>query len=105
MRNLWSLRHWKHVFVRVYRLLTSPAVSTFDKLLFLIPVLMYWVLPDFLPFMPIDDIAVTMVAANFFSGYMEHKYPASVEIKEKSGDVLLETIRKGRPQSRPPFCS
>ncbi|AHD04976.1 hypothetical protein ABNB59_09205 [Paenibacillus larvae] len=83
MRKLWSLRHWKHVFVRVYRLLTSPAVSTFDKLLFLIPVLMYWVLPDFLPFMPIDDIAVTMVAANFFSGYMEHKYPASVEIKEK----------------------
>lgn len=83
MRKLWSLRHWRHVFFRVYRILTSPDVSTLDKLLFLIPVLIYWISPDFLPFLPVDDIAVTMIAANFFSGYMERKYPNSVEIKEK----------------------
>ncbi|MGG4035015.1 hypothetical protein ABEV74_15090 [Paenibacillus cisolokensis] len=74
MRKLLSLRHWKHVFVRVFRLLTSKDVSAADKLLFAIPVLLYWVLPDAMPLLPFDDIAVTMAAAEFFTRYMERKY-------------------------------
>lgn len=74
MRKLLSLRHWRNTFVRIYQLLLSKDVSWKDKLLFLVPVLLYWVLPDVLPFMPIDDIAVTMLAAEWFARRMENKY-------------------------------
>ncbi|QAY66440.1 hypothetical protein [Paenibacillus protaetiae] len=74
MRKLLSLRHWKDTFVRVFRLLGSKDVALADKLLFTIPVLLYWVLPDALPLMPFDDIAVTMIAAEWFAGRMEKKY-------------------------------
>jgi len=46
-----------------------------EKLLFGIPVVVYWIMPDMLPFMPIDDIAVTMMLASWFSDRMERKYP------------------------------
>ncbi len=75
MGKLLSLRHWKHVFVRVFRLLISPKIPLAEKLWFAVPVLLYCVLPDVLPFMPIDDIAVTMFLANYFSARMERKYP------------------------------
>lgn len=75
MRKLWSLRHWKHVFVRICRLLASPGVRLADKLLYLVPVAVYWVMPDVLPFLPVDDIAVTMLAAEWYTRYMERKYP------------------------------
>ncbi|MFC5649231.1 hypothetical protein ACFPYJ_08820 [Paenibacillus solisilvae] len=74
MSKLLSLRHWRFVFVRIYRLLISKEVKTMDKLLYLVPVLLYWVMPDVLPFLPIDDIAVTMIAAEFYTRYMERKY-------------------------------
>ena len=45
-----------------------------EKLLFGIPVLLYWVLPDALPFVPIDDIAVTLVAMNWFAARAERKF-------------------------------
>ncbi|XEC93252.1 hypothetical protein AB6A23_17985 [Paenibacillus tarimensis] len=77
MRKLLSLRHWQHVFVRIYRLLRSKDVLVRDKLLFLIPVALYWVLPDALPMLPFDDIAVTMLMAEWFAGRMERKYPHS----------------------------
>ncbi|MGU3470592.1 hypothetical protein ACLBWT_05440 [Paenibacillus sp. D51F] len=77
MRKLLSLNHWRHVFVRVFRLLRSKNVKLTDKLLFLIPVGLYWVLPDVMPFMPVDDIAVTMMAAGWFAKGMENKYGAS----------------------------
>lgn len=75
IRRLLSLRHWKHTFARVYRLLRSPRVRLADKLLFAVPVLLYWVLPDALPFVPVDDIAVTMLAAEWFARWMEGRYP------------------------------
>ncbi|MFC4778638.1 hypothetical protein ACFO9Q_17730 [Paenibacillus sp. GCM10023252] len=74
MRKLLSLRHWKHLFVRIGQLLVSKQVSLGDKLLFLIPVGLYWILPDVLPYLPIDDIAVTMVAAEWFARRTERKY-------------------------------
>ncbi|MFD0870091.1 Uncharacterised protein [Chlamydia abortus] len=74
MRKLLSLKHWSHVFRKVYRLLAASQVPLRVKLLFLIPVLLYWVLPDVLPFMPLDDIAVTMLAANWFADRIGSKY-------------------------------
>lgn len=44
------------------------------KLLFAIPVLLYWVLPDALPFIPLDDIAVTMILSEWFARRMSKKY-------------------------------
>ncbi|WP_308634819.1 hypothetical protein [Paenibacillus silvisoli] len=74
MRKLLSLRHWRSVFVRIFRLLAAKEVRLMDKLLYLVPVLLYWVLPDALPFLPVDDIAVTMLAAEWYTRYMERKY-------------------------------
>lgn len=47
-----------------------------DKLLFTIPALLYWVLPDFMPFIPIDDIGVTMLLMGWFTARMDRKYAA-----------------------------
>ncbi len=74
MRKLLSLRHWKGVFVRVWHLLRSKNVPLHHKLLFAVPVLLYWVLPDALPLLPVDDIAVTMLAAEWFTRWMEKKH-------------------------------
>ncbi|MGO4349783.1 hypothetical protein AB4Z45_30290 [Paenibacillus sp. MCAF9] len=74
MRKLLSLRHWQRTFVRIFQLLRSKDVSLLDKLVFSVPVFLYWVLPDVMPFMPIDDIAVTMVLAEWFARRMESKY-------------------------------
>ena len=74
MRKLFSLRHWKQTFFLIFRLMKSKEVSFMDKLLFLVPVLVYWVSPDFMPFLPIDDIAVTMIVAEWFASRMSRKY-------------------------------
>ncbi|WP_028610284.1 hypothetical protein [Paenibacillus harenae] len=76
MRKLLSLRHWQRTFVRIFQLLRSKHVSLMDKLLFAVPALLYWVLPDVLPlpFLPIDDIAVTMLLSEWFARRMERKY-------------------------------
>jgi uncharacterized membrane protein YkvA (DUF1232 family) len=74
MRKLLSLRHWAHVFRRVFRLLGSNKVPVYMKLLLVIPALLYWILPDVMPFMPIDDIAVTMLLMNWFSSHLEGRY-------------------------------
>lgn len=76
MRKLLSLRHWKRTFVRIFQLLLSKNVSLLDKLIFSVPVLLYWVMPDVLPLplLPIDDIAVTMLIAEWFARRMETKY-------------------------------
>lgn len=70
-----SLRQWSHVFSGAWRYIKSPQVSMLDKLLFTIPAFLYWVLPDVMPFVPIDDIAVTMLLAGWFVGRMDRKYP------------------------------
>ncbi|GLX69304.1 hypothetical protein [Paenibacillus glycanilyticus] len=74
MRKWLSLRHWKNTFVRIYKLIIAREVAITDKLLFLVPVILYWVLPDAIPFMPVDDIAVTMLLAEWFARRMEKKY-------------------------------
>jgi hypothetical protein len=75
MGKIWSLRHWIHVFKRVYRLIRSPQVPLLAKVLFIVPTILYWVMPDVLPFMPLDDIGVTMLLAQLFSTILEKKYP------------------------------
>lgn len=77
MRKWLSLRHWRRTFARVFILLRSNKVSLPDKLLFLIPVLLYWILPDVLvpiPFFPLDDIGITLLLAQWFARRMETKY-------------------------------
>jgi uncharacterized membrane protein YkvA (DUF1232 family) len=74
LRKLLSIRHWKRVVERVVRLLASPQVPWRYKLLFIVPVLLYWILPDALPLIPVDDIAVTMLVANMFADWMERKH-------------------------------
>lgn len=74
MRKLFSLRHWRNTFGFIYRLLTSRKVAMRDKLLFLVPVIVYWVVPDVMPLMPIDDIAFTMIIAEWFAVRMGRKY-------------------------------
>ncbi|MNW41391.1 hypothetical protein D3C74_185270 [compost metagenome] len=71
--KLWSFRHWGSIFRRVPRLLTSPRIPLLDKLLLVVPALVYWVIPDVLPFIPIDDIAVTMLLMNWFVSRAERK--------------------------------
>lgn len=71
--KLWSFRHWGNIFRRVPRLLASPRIPLLDKLLLVVPALVYWVIPDVLPFIPIDDIAVTMLLMNWFVSRAERK--------------------------------
>lgn len=52
----------------------SRQVPALDKLLFVAAVALYWLLPDLLPFLPIDDITVTGFATNWFVSAMERKY-------------------------------
>ncbi|WP_324617872.1 hypothetical protein [Cohnella cholangitidis] len=35
---------------------------------------LYWLLPDFMPFMPIDDAAFTALVAGWYARAMERKY-------------------------------
>lgn len=83
MRKLLSLKHWSSVFRRVFRLLLHSQVAWSDKLWFAVPALLYWVLPDAIPYMPLDDIAVTMLLANWFAERMERKY-AHIAVEERS---------------------
>jgi uncharacterized membrane protein YkvA (DUF1232 family) len=69
-----SLRYWWRLLPRVMRLLASPRIPVWEKLLFVIPALAYWVFPDLMPFVPIDDAVVTLLLAEWFAGRMERKY-------------------------------
>ena len=48
-------------------MLFSPKVPWKLKLLFVGAVVLYWVLPDLLPFMPIDDVFFTLIVIRWFS--------------------------------------
>ncbi|REK77508.1 hypothetical protein DX130_11075 [Paenibacillus paeoniae] len=74
MRKLLSLKHWQRTFALIFRLLKSRDVLIRDKLLFLVPVIVYWIVPDVLPLIPIDDIAFTMIVAEWFARRMGTKY-------------------------------
>ncbi|WP_010275009.1 hypothetical protein [Paenibacillus senegalensis] len=75
MKKLLSIHHWAHVPARVYRLLRSGHIPWRSKVLFVLPVVLYWVLPDVMPLVPVDDIVVTLMASNYFAYRMEKKYP------------------------------
>lgn len=77
MRKLWSLRHWKSTFSLIYKLIISPQVAWWEKLIFVVPVAVYWISPDLMPFLPIDDIAFTMIVAEAFASRMAKKYNIS----------------------------
>jgi len=74
MKKIFSLGHWKQTFQLIYKIITSPSVALWEKSLFVIPVLIYWIAPDFMPFLPIDDIAFTMIVAEWFASRMAKKY-------------------------------
>jgi len=59
---------------RIWRIMRSNRVTFGDKLLFVVPVALYWALPDFMPFVPIDDAAFTGLAAVWYARAMERKY-------------------------------
>lgn len=67
-------RLWSRLPSRVWNILRSPQVKPADKLGFIVPVALYWVLPDVMPFVPIDDVAVTVLAAAWYARRMERKY-------------------------------
>jgi len=75
LNRILSLKQWSNIFRHSWKYLVSPQVAIGDKLLFTIPVILYWVLPDLLPFMPVDDIGVTMLLTGWFVSRMERKYP------------------------------
>ncbi|MFD2117316.1 hypothetical protein ACFSTH_10340 [Paenibacillus yanchengensis] len=74
MGKLLSLRHWKSTLLLIFQVMKSKEVALLDKLIFTIPVLLYWILPDILPGLPVDDIAVTMALAEWFAQRMRRKY-------------------------------
>lgn len=74
MRKRFRWRRWLALAPRVWRLLRSPRVPVREKLLFAVPALAYWVLPDAMPFMPLDDVAVTILLAGWFASRVEQKY-------------------------------
>ncbi|MFD0674204.1 hypothetical protein [Cohnella sp. GCM10027633] len=69
-----TLYRWRRLPARLWRVLRSRKVPAKYKLSFIVPVALYWVLPDLMPLLPIDDLAVTAIAANWFVGSMESKY-------------------------------
>jgi len=73
-KRLISFRYWGHVLRTIGPLLASPKVPFAEKLLFAVPVLVYWIMPDLMPFLPVDDIAVTLFLMNFFTQRAERKY-------------------------------
>jgi hypothetical protein len=84
-RKLLSIRRLSHMPGQLWMYLTSPQVSFVDKLLFLVPVGLYWVLPDVMPFVPIDDIGVTLIVMGWFVARMERKYP-SIKLPPPGGN-------------------
>lgn len=75
MSKWLKLGTWGRLGTRTFRALRSPRVPISEKLLLLVPAALYWVLPDALPYLPFDDIAVTLLLANWFLHRIENKYP------------------------------
>lgn len=63
------------LFQRSFVYLRSTRVPLREKALLLIPAALYWVLPDVLPGLPFDDVAVTVILANWFMNRIERMYP------------------------------
>lgn len=75
-RRLLSFRHWSVMIGNIRKYVMSSQVSLVDKLLFIVPVIVYWIWPlDLLPGLPIDDIGVTMLLMGWFTTRVQRKYP------------------------------
>ncbi|WP_258525407.1 hypothetical protein [Paenibacillus sp. YN15] len=77
LRRIWT------TVPRVWRLLSSSRVPLKEKLLFVVPAAVYWVVPDVLPLVPLDDIAVTLLLAGWFASRMEKKYGEDAPVLKK----------------------
>jgi uncharacterized membrane protein YkvA (DUF1232 family) len=76
LKKLLSFRHWFVLFGNLRRYVFSSQVSLVDKLLFLVPVIVYWILPlDLLPGLPFDDIGLTMILMEWFTSRIQRKHP------------------------------
>jgi hypothetical protein len=76
MKKWLSFSGWARIAASTVTYLRSPLIPLWEKLLLLVPVVAYWVLPDVLPYLPFDDLAVTLFLVNWFIGRIERKYPA-----------------------------
>jgi uncharacterized membrane protein YkvA (DUF1232 family) len=74
-------------FATAWRLFWNPRVPAALKLLLPIAALIYWLSPlDLLPGLPIDDLAVLILALRLFV--------------QMAPEDVVQTIRGGRPQPR-----
>ncbi|WP_199624534.1 hypothetical protein [Paenibacillus alkalitolerans] len=76
MKKWLSIAGWARIAAKLGAYLRSPIIPLWEKALLLVPVIAYWVLPDVLPYLPFDDLAVTLIMVNWFVGRIERKYPA-----------------------------
>lgn len=64
-------RSWQRLWLllsSVPRLLTSKRVPFWEKAIFVGAIVIYWLIPvDLIPFMPIDDIILTLILLPWFS--------------------------------------
>ncbi len=67
---------WTRMVSRTFHYLRSPRIPLREKALLLVPAVLYWVLPDVIPHVPLDDIAVTLLLSNWFLNRVERKYPS-----------------------------
>ncbi len=77
-RLLWLYR-LRRLPWRLWRIMRSRQVPALDKLFFIAAVALYWILPDLLPFLPIDDITVTAFGIHWFVNTMERKYGYNIK--------------------------
>jgi hypothetical protein len=76
MGNKRTLSKWTSLVSKTVRYLRSPEVPIWDKALLLVPVIIYWILPDVvvpLPYFPLDDAAVTLFLFHWFVKRIERK--------------------------------
>jgi uncharacterized membrane protein YkvA (DUF1232 family) len=76
MKKWLSFKGWARIAAKTFAYLRSPLIPPWEKALLLVPVAAYWVLPDLLPTLPFDDMAVTLFMVNWFIGRIERRYPA-----------------------------
>lgn len=68
------------------RLLMNKNVPGYKKAIFLAVALGYWLLPDILPFIPLDDILVLLLSAWAFKNSAEKDMPSGWEYEDR--DVI-----------------
>jgi len=57
------------------KLLLDPRVSRKKKLAFPLIIVAYWILPDILPFLPMDDLLFTVLMTYWFTRSAERDVP------------------------------